>query len=151
MKLVGNIKSYISDELITYMLTHKGIQKPSWEVFHGDNLPFTLEFPFTGKLKWWFSKLGPGETFPMHTDTFEDVGNKRYWIACQDYESGHIFVYKDTLVANYKAGDVFLFDDSNALHGAANISSTAKISLQIAIPINNDQDGLFLLGNETHL
>ena len=149
MKLVGNINSYLSTELMDYMLTTEGTAKPSWQVFNGSNLPFKLDWPFTGELKWWFSKLNPGDTFPMHVDTFKDDNNKRYWIACQDYEPGHVFIYKDTLVTNYRAGDVFLFDEPTALHGAANLSTVAKISLQVAIPVNNEGDGLFLSSDET--
>lgn len=147
MKKIGNIKHYLSDELIAYMIDNQGIAKPMWQVFNGENLPYKVDLPFTGNLKWWFSKLEIGNVFPMHVDTFEDTNNARYWIPCQDYVTGHVFIYGNKLISDYRAGDVFLFDDPTTLHGAANLAESTKISLQIAIPINNDQDGRYLFSS----
>jgi hypothetical protein len=44
-----------------------------------------------------------------------------------------MFIYKDELIKDYNAFDVFEFNDPDAPHGSANISSIPKISLQISI------------------
>ena len=50
----------------------------------------------------------------------------------KDWERGHIFVYEDTVVTNYKAGDVYMYESAQALHGAANIGLTPRIVLQFS-------------------
>jgi hypothetical protein len=50
----------------------------------------------------------------------------------QDYKPGHIFMYENQVITNYKAGDVWEYTDSGALHGAANIGHTPRIVLQIS-------------------
>jgi hypothetical protein len=69
---------------------------------------------------------------PMHTDphTHERQCN-RYWIPLQGYESGHLFIYKNQLITNYKAFDVFKYDHEHDAHGAANIGHSPRIVLQV--------------------
>lgn len=103
-----------------------------WESFSSDNFPFTVDLPFVGN--WWFSKLLPGNVFPYHQDIYGSPAPKsRLWIACQDYQAGHLFSYGDKVLTNYKTGDVFEFDDISIWHGAANCSLIPKISLQVVI------------------
>jgi hypothetical protein len=42
-----------------------------------------------------------------------------------------VFLYKDTALTKYKAGDVFEYIDSSDIHGAANIGHTVRIILQV--------------------
>jgi hypothetical protein len=49
----------------------------------------------------------------------------------QDYHPGHIFVYKDEMITNYKKGDVYAYTSSTDLHGAANIGHIPRLVLQI--------------------
>jgi len=86
------------------------------------------------KFHWWITKMLPGQFMPMHIDphTTYQSNSKRYWMPFQDYEYGHIFAYKDTMLANYKKGDLYCYDDSNAIHGAANIGHTVRLVLQIS-------------------
>jgi hypothetical protein len=160
MIYVKNIKSYISDELIQHMLTHDGARKPDevsdyqkpildkwissgidtskvgWEFFNSDNLVENLDLPFVGNVRWWFSKLNPGDMFPLHLDTYpEQAQIERYWVACQDHQSGHVFMSGDTVLQNYSAGDVFKFESTDTWHGACNLGFTPKISLQILVTL----------------
>lgn len=110
-----------------------------WEMFFQKNFTDRLrteQFDFcNGKeiLTWWIPVIRPGKCFPLHHDAFEKShGNiKRYWIALQDQEWGHIFTYEDKILTNYKRGDVFLFDD--VLHASANVGLTTKATLQLVV------------------
>ncbi len=82
---------------------------------------------------YWFAKMTPGQLIPLHRDPVK-FPCKRYWMAMQDFEAGHIFVYGDKgeMLTDYKMGDVFEFEDPQLLHGAANVSFTSRVVLQIA-------------------
>jgi hypothetical protein len=84
-------------------------------------------------IDWWFVKLNPGDSFPMHIDAFEgDPPNiKRWWMACEDYHPGHVFLYEGKMLDDYRAGDLFEFANPHAWHASANLSFVPKISLQI--------------------
>ena len=83
---------------------------------------------------WWIIKYNPGDMQPMHFDphVINTTDCKRYTMMLSDFEDGHIFVYDDILLNNYKAGDLFLWPDAMCLHGAANISMNPRISLQMS-------------------
>lgn len=50
-----------------------------------------------------------------------DSRYKRLWIPCMDYKFGHILcIGEDTILANYKAGDVYEFPKA-VIHSAANM------------------------------
>ena len=55
---------------------------------------------------------------------------KSYWMPFQDWTVGHVFMYQDTPVTNYKKGDVFEYDAS-IVHCAVNISLVPRIILQV--------------------
>jgi hypothetical protein len=159
MKFVGNIKHLIEDRTVIHMMNHTGTVKPSivpeehqneiyakwvdagydlsklrWEFFTGSSFAWEIKTPFTGHVKWWFSKLRPGEIFPYHIDTYPDnVNAKRYWVAITDYEPGHIFTYGNKVLTDYVCGDMFEFDDSKMYHGACNIGFNPKISMQLVV------------------
>lgn len=106
-------------------------------VFHEGN--FTLNIPqppwdTTSNYKWWFTKMLPGNFMPMHLDAhvLHLPNSKRYWVALQDWEPGHIFMYEDIVITDYKMGDVYVYDDQAALHGAANIGYNPRYILQIS-------------------
>jgi len=159
MKFVKNIG--IHQETLDYIISTTGIRKPElpikdyqlkdyskwvdagydlnrigWEFYTGDSFNWTVPLPFEGNISWWFSKLNPGDIFPMHVDTYNETVNvKRYWVAYTDYQPGHIFTYDNILLTDYKAGDMFEFTDPTMNHGACNIGFTPKISLQISIKV----------------
>ena len=102
-----------------------------WWVYEQKDLG-ALILPLENEYHWWITKLNPGQFMPMHSDphTHERVC-KRYWIPLQDYQPGHIFIYKDKLIKNYKEYDVFEYEKSTDLHGAANIGHTPRVVLQV--------------------
>lgn len=158
MKFLGNYKNWVNDELLNTVIATDGELRPGneinqsskdqyneWNLKEAEGAKFyfyykfdkvkTIVLPFetTGIVKWWFVKLNPTYTFPLHRDTFKDDSKeiRRFWIPYQDYIPGHIFIYKDTFIKDYQAGDIFEFDDPLALHGSANLSKIPKVSLQI--------------------
>ena len=109
--------------------TERWLNAYSSEFFDMDiNPPWT-----TGNVFWWIVKMMPGEFLPMHSDPHvgERTDINRYWVPLTDYEDGHVFLYKDTLMKDYESGDVFAYKDANDLHGACNIGFTPRIALQL--------------------
>jgi|APCry1669189883_1035261.scaffolds.fasta_scaffold00192_12 hypothetical protein len=89
--------------------------------------------------EYWFVKLYPGMLQPLHQDElkFDQYGrrnltHKKYWIPLMDYERGHVFIYEDTLITNYKKGDVYLYDNDQAFHCAGNMGYSTRYSLNLA-------------------
>ena len=84
---------------------------------------------------WWFVKLYPGEFQAMHVDPhLTEVENfVRYTMFLQDWEPGHIFVYDDKILNNYKAGDLYEWNDPETIHGPSNIGYTPRLTLQITL------------------
>ena len=110
-----------------------------WRHYEDIVTPLDIKPPFdigNKKIMWWFIKLLPGNYMPMHRDphvTWEDRKNvERFWMPMQDYEPGHIFIYKDSMLSNYKCGDLYRYDDENAIHGAANIGYTPRITFMFS-------------------
>lgn len=105
-------------------------------MFDKDNVNFEILTPpfVNSNYHWWITKMMPGNFMPMHIDphTMIEKNSKRYWMPFQDWQDGHIFMYKDQVITNYKAGDVFCYQDSNAIHGAVNIGYTPRIVLQVS-------------------
>lgn len=113
---------YKDDEIYFYM-------------FDKSTVSFILDIPFVqSKCHWWITKMMPGNFMPMHVDphTLYETNSKRYWMPWQDYELGHIFMYEDQVITNYKRGDVYSYKNPNALHGAANIGFIPRIVLQVS-------------------
>jgi hypothetical protein len=160
MRNIGNFSSWINPMWVDHILKNDGQARPrdwppssaaesaeylryqeagynldavNWWVYEQQDLKVEICPPWvTGKVHWWFTKLNPGQYMPIHADPHVyDAPCNRYWMPLQDYESGHVFIYKDSMINNYKKGDVFQFDKSNELHGAANIGHTIRIMLLI--------------------
>lgn len=110
-----------------------------WWVYESQDLDIKIIPPWCkGTVDWWITKLMPGQYMPMHTDPFTHYEScVRYWVPLQDYHDGHIFVYKDHMISNYRAGDVYQYDSSTDIHGAANIGFVPRIVLQVTEQINN--------------
>jgi hypothetical protein len=105
----------------------------NWWVYEYGDIYVDVRPPWTTKeIHWWFVKMLPGQYMPMHTDPHtHDRPCRRYWIPLQDYQPGHIFLYGDSMISKYKAGDVFMFDDEKDIHGSANIGHTTRITLLV--------------------
>jgi hypothetical protein len=85
------------------------------------------------KTLWWFVKLLPGQMQAMHFDPhlLETSNPKRYTVFLQDYIPGHIFVWDDKMISNYKAGDMFEWTDPMCYHGCVNIGYETRYTLQL--------------------
>ena len=83
---------------------------------------------------WWIIKLLPGQFQPMHFDPHitQVKECKRWTMPLLDYKPGHIFVYENYLLSDYKAGDLFLWPDPMIYHGVCNISMHTRLTLQIS-------------------
>jgi hypothetical protein len=84
---------------------------------------------------WWFVKLLPGEMQAMHIDPhLVEVSNPvRYTMFLQDWEIGHIFVYENKMLSDYKAGDIYEWSDPMTVHGVTNIGYKTRFTLQITM------------------
>ena len=160
MKLIGNFEEDLNPALNKLVMDAKGQARPGdwkpindvekelwekgkstfdfskimWYVYEQQDLQIDLKFPWTfGKCHWWITKLLPGQMMPMHTDplTHEDQTCKRFWVPLQDYVAGHVFLYGNSMIANYKRGDVFEYEHSQDEHGAANLSFEPRLVLQV--------------------
>lgn len=105
-------------------------------MFDSNNVSFDIKtLPWTSdKHHWWITKMYPGQFMPMHVDPHSVYENhsKRFWIPLQDWAPGHIFMYENKVITDYKKGDVWQYEKSQALHGAANIGHTPRLILQIS-------------------
>ncbi len=105
-------------------------------MFDKNNVTFNLPRPpfVNGEFHWWITKMLPGNFMPIHVDPHTEYqkNSQRYWMPFQDWEPGHIFIYEDQVITNYRAGDVWTYKNPKALHGAANIGYTPRIVLQVS-------------------
>ena len=160
MKYIGNYSTWIKEEWVDIILSKDGQARPrdwpqasavesaeysiyetagydlsavNWWVYEHTDLRVDIIPPWTSsKIHWWFTKMMPGQFMPVHTDPHaHDQPCNRYWMPLQDYEFGHVFLYNNRMVSDYKKGDVYMFDNERDMHGAANIGHTPRIMLLI--------------------
>jgi len=107
-----------------------------FQMFDKTNVSFDVRPPCenSAHFHWWIIKMMPGDFMPMHRDphTSYEKNSRRFWMSLKDWERGHIFAYEDQIITNYKAGDVYMYENAQALHGAANIGLTPRIVLQFS-------------------
>jgi len=160
MKYIGNYKDWINPDWIQYLLNYNGTLRPSggdnpdseefkiatkvgydltktyWQHYCNTSCPLVVTSPINTdrEIMWWFIKMLPGNFMPMHRDphvTEKDKSNcSRYWMPLQDYEPGHVFIYNDEFMCNYSAGDLWMYDDANEIHGACNIGYSPRLTFQ---------------------
>jgi len=120
-----------SAEYSKYEMAGYDLNAINWWVYECQDMGINIIPPWTkNKVHWWFTKMMPGQFMPVHTDPHaHETPCNRYWMPLQDYQPGHIFIYKDAMVSNYKQGDVFMFDHERDIHGAANIGHTPRLML----------------------
>ena len=96
------------------------------------NMPIPLERKFC---TWWFIKLLPGQMQFMHVDPHveEEKNVLRYTMFLSDYTPGHIFVYEGGMTMDYKAGDLYLWDDPMSFHGVCNIGFENRYTFQLTM------------------
>lgn len=159
MKLIGNF-SFIKQDWIQELLDIEGQARPrdwppafavenaeyakaqeagynlnavNWWIYEKQDVNFDIIPPWVNaEYHWWITKLYPGQYMPIHTDphTHERPCN-RYWMPLQDYHPGHIFIYENELVKDYKKNDVYSYIKPQDTHGAANIGHIPRLVLQV--------------------
>lgn len=111
------------------------LNKIKWTLYYSRHFTKEIKLPFDAGVDshWWFCKLNPGDMFPMHQDLFEEnkPNIRRFWMPCDNSKLGHIFVYGNKMLEDYRAGDLFEFEDPKEWHAACNLGFEPKISLQI--------------------
>lgn len=84
---------------------------------------------------WWFIKLLPGQMQAMHIDPhlleLEKKNPRRYSLFLEDFKPGHIFVWDTFIKSDYKAGDLYMWNDPMCYHGCVNIAFEPRYTLQI--------------------
>jgi hypothetical protein len=79
----------------------------------------------------------PGQTFAMHIDKLwhrnpvDPSRIVRLIVSLDDYEPGQILIYGNSVLTQWKAGDVHIFDTLNVPHGTFNISAKPRPNLTI--------------------
>jgi hypothetical protein len=155
MKLtkIGNCKNWLKDEWTEYAMTHKGRTPHAYKdsdtynqwlkwgykkhlinshSFEPGNFPFEMPFPLDvehnkSDYNYTITRYNPGEFVPYHVDFVQEYAIK-LWISLQDYQPGHIFIYKSEILTDYKKGDMFIFD-GNSSHLAGNIGISQRAVL----------------------
>ena len=106
------------------------------------------ELPQTrNEIFWWIVKLKPGQYQTVHQDPhlYTAVNAVRYTLYLQDWEPGHIFIYNNKSISNYKAGELYEWDDPLMEHAVVNTSLNIRYSLQISM--QDKIEGGFLVPN----
>jgi hypothetical protein len=113
------------------------LSKTWWYHYCEKNTPFDITAPIETdkKIMWWFIKMNPGNYMPVHRDPHVTQNSNfsnctRFWMPLQDYQPGHIFVYKNIFMTDYKAGDLWAYTDPSEIHGACNISYSPRLTFQ---------------------
>jgi hypothetical protein len=159
MQFIGNYADWIKPEWVNYLLNNDGTKRPGggdnpdceefrqatsvgydltktyWHHYTNNTFPFDVVPPIQKEDgMWWFIKMNPGNFMPMHRDPHVTQDGKtdcvRYWMPLQDYADGHVFIYKNQLMTDYRAGDLWSYDDANEIHGACNIGFTPRLTFQ---------------------
>ena len=71
----------------------------------------------------------------MHIDPFlvEVKRPVRYSLFLQDFTPGHIYVYDNKMISDYKKGDLYEWSDPMCIHGCANIGFNNRYTFQITL------------------
>lgn len=167
MKLISNCAEWIDDDLLHFLDTsEKGklisytdeykdheltklwmskgynLKSVSYSFFFPEDFDRDIELPniLSDAKEFWVSKLKPGDHIPYHYDIFKHPLDNvnRYWMALQDHQQGHIFIYKDKIFKDYKKGDIFQFDRANDWHGACNLGFSNKLTFQFTVIKNEN-------------
>lgn len=160
MNYIGNFSEYIPKKLVSALLKsghekHKffdqdldlpetkvwlkagyDLEKITFYSFDNAQYKDKIKLPeIFGKVtQIWFTRLDPGDMFPLHQDIYTDYGYNqlnRFCVMLQDYEAGHVFVHNGQFLENYTYGDTYQFNHSDTWHGACNIGLNPRLTMQI--------------------
>jgi len=108
--------------------------------YEKENFPFNIELPidFSGyDSEWWFMKFTCGLGQPIHQDMPMDdkyTEVKRFWMALQDYELGHLFIYdSDKILTGYKRGDIYQYEDLDMWHTGGNLGNHTRLTFNMTV------------------
>ena len=161
MKYFGNFKEFVPTQLVSKLLTsnqikqsntQKDIESPEskiWKTVGYDLSKVTFysfentkykdqiklpEDQFGEIVEIWFTRLDPGDMFPLHQDEYlyDQTNLIRYTMLLQDQMPGHVFCYNNKILQGYKMGDVFEFDNPKIWHAAVNVGLTPRLTMQIS-------------------
>jgi hypothetical protein len=157
MEYLGNYADLIKDDWITYWTMFDGQTLPdnrecllpdfdqqniriakmfpqhSWQKFETQDMPWTSTFKWPvsisdrSNIDWWVIKQHPGQMIPIHIDANPEETTSRYILCLQDYVPGHIMLWGDIFLKDFKKGDLFKLDGMNSLHGGCNISLEIRL------------------------
>ena len=162
MQYVGNYGNIIKQEWVDFLLSNEGQLLPDdreclrpefhpdnalmykkwgienrayWYKFETQDMPFTIPWPVdvTNNIDWWVVKQLPGQCVPLHYDPNDESRTTRYVLMLQDYISGHMLLWNDVLIKDYKAGDLYKVTDVNSYHGSSNISNEPRIIAHLTV------------------
>jgi hypothetical protein len=150
---VGNFSEYIPEKLYEQLMSPKQISRPFIERCDPKLKKYDITSTFTYKInddvfemnftlppeifgeivEIWFTRLDPGDVITLHQDAYDVSVDDyvRYSMYLQDYKPGHIFIHSDTIVVDYKAGDVYKFNDPFVWHAAGNLGLEPRLTAQI--------------------
>lgn len=158
MQFIGNYADIVKPEWIEFLTNNNGdllpkgreylcedwdkaypMWKPEfrafWYKFEIHQLPFTIPWPvpLSEKIDWWIVKQLPGQCIPIHVDDNDPLYTTRYVLMLQDYVPGHMLMWNDNLIRDYKKGDMFKVTDVNSKHGSANISNDPRFIAHLTV------------------
>lgn len=162
MQYVGNYADIIKQEWIDFLLANEGQLLPDdreclradwhpenatmyqmwdvknrayWYKFEVQDMPFTIPWPveLTDKIDWWVVKQLPGQCVPIHYDPNDEEYTTRYILMLQDYIPGHMLLWDDVLIRDYKKGDLYKVNNVNSYHGSSNISNDPRIIAHLTV------------------
>lgn len=126
--------------------------------------PELLKIPFLMQLSaYWKMKRArtrvhlqlPGQMFPWHVDKLQhrypaDPSKiLRIVVNLQDYEPGQLMVYGNSVLTQWKAGDVHCFDTNNIPHSTANMSRIPRAIFVITGVRTEETDAILAASNAT--
>jgi hypothetical protein len=159
MRYIGNFKDYIPANLVSTLLAYPGIkhgpatgdnttevkiwnkagynlENIKWNSYTSEMIDVPVKLPeILGEIvEIWYTRLDPGDMFPLHQDVYSygDENLIRYTMLLLDQMPGHIFCYNNKILTNYKAGDVYIFDNPRMWHAATNIGISPRLTMQIS-------------------
>lgn len=143
MKYLGNFKESIPSGLVNELINFE-YQDSVLEPLIND-LKINLPDRFGKNLLTWYSRFSPGQGIPLHSDSNGEFleaptdNVARYVLFLQDWIPGHIFLYQDkNMLTDYKAGDLFLYNDPYESHAACNLSNSVRVTYQILAKIDEE-------------
>jgi hypothetical protein len=159
MRYIGNFAHMLIQDKIDFMLENQGTIEPnfdnecyspevnsdaakwiklypkhtweSWDIAKEDILSDQpIDFKKNYKIE--VIKQVPGSFIPAHMDP-NPFTTKRYALSLVDYELGHVLVWGDDFISNYKRGDMWEIQDISQRHFSCNMGYTTRLMAQITV------------------